>query len=89
MDSQPQAQMNRYTATFFTHFAAQASFRKLCGGRIKARMCPVPRSLSSSCGTCVRYEAEEPARELLHRDAEAVYLEGETGEYVLLWKNDS
>ena len=23
-------------------------------------MMPVPRTLSSSCGTCVQYEAEEP-----------------------------
>lgn len=80
--------MNRYTATFFTHFAAQASFKKLREGKMTARMCPVPRVLSSSCGTCVRYEAEEPARELLHRDTEAVYLESETGEYILLWKNE-
>lgn len=80
--------MNRYTATFFTHFAAQASFKKLCEGKMTARMCPVPRVLSSSCGTCVRYEAEEPAREFLHRDTEAVYLESETGEYILLWKNE-
>ena len=42
-------------ATFFNHFGA-IRFKKLCestGGR--ARLCPVPRSLSSSCGTCVRY----------------------------------
>ena len=43
-------------ATFFNHFGA-IRFKKICeaaGGR--AKLCPVPRSLSSSCGTCVRYD---------------------------------
>ena len=45
-------------ATFFSHFGA-VSFRKTCeGAGIQARLMPVPRSLSSSCGTCVRYEGE-------------------------------
>ena len=46
-------------ATFFSHFGA-VSFRKTCeGAGIQARLMPVPRSLSSSCGTCVRFEGEE------------------------------
>ena len=42
-------------ATFYSHFGA-ICFQKLCEAhRIPARLMPVPRTLSSSCGTCVRY----------------------------------
>ena len=36
-------------------------------------MMPVPRALSSSCGTCVRYTAADDCRDLLDRDWEALY----------------
>lgn len=43
-------------ATFFSHFGA-IRFKKLCDGAgYGAKIMPVPRTLSSSCGTCVRYE---------------------------------
>lgn len=50
--------MTTYIATFFCHFGAMR-FKKLCD-RLgwPARMMPVPRNLSSSCGTCVRYEGK-------------------------------
>ncbi len=45
-----------WIATFYSHFGA-IRFRKLCqGADWKAQVMPVPRDLSSSCGTCVRYE---------------------------------
>ena len=47
-------------ATFYSHFGA-IRFKKLCEGRgWPARVMPVPRDLSSSCGTCVRYEGGCP-----------------------------
>lgn len=49
-----------YIATFYSHFGA-VRFKKLCDSRqIAAKVMPVPRDLSSSCGTCVRYEGEDP-----------------------------
>ena len=43
-----------YIVTFFSHFGA-VRYKQLCGERgITCRMMPVPRDLSSSCGTCVR-----------------------------------
>ena len=39
----------------------------------KAGMMPVPRKLSSSCGTCVRYEAEDAMLEKMDVDVEGVY----------------
>ena len=45
-----------YVATFFSHFGA-IRYQKLCREQgIAAHTMPVPRSLSSSCGTCVRCE---------------------------------
>lgn len=47
-------------ATFYSHFGA-VRYRQLCKqAGIPARLTPVPRNLSSSCGTCVRYTAEQP-----------------------------
>lgn len=75
--------MTRYIATFHTHLAALRSSRSLTSAGIAAQMTPVPRKLSSSCGTCVRYEGETPALELLDADAEAVYEDAE-GKYTLI-----
>lgn len=48
-----------YIATFYSHFGA-IRYKKICeGAGLVAKTMPVPRNLSSSCGTCVRYEAEE------------------------------
>ena len=48
-------------ATFFSHFGA-IRFKRACDAQgFPASLMPVPRSLSSSCGTCVRYEGEMPA----------------------------
>lgn len=45
-------------ATFFSHFGA-IRFQKLCRAQgWPATVMPVPRDLSSSCGTCVRYEGD-------------------------------
>lgn len=75
--------MTRYIATFHTHLAALRSSRSLSGRGIAAQMTPVPRKLSSSCGTCVRYEAETPELTLLDRDTEAVYTD-DGGKYTLI-----
>lgn len=47
-------------ATFYSHFGA-IRFKKTCDSLgWAAQVMPVPRNLSSSCGTCVRYEGECP-----------------------------
>ena len=77
--------MERYLATFHTHLSAMLSCQALQGAGLAARMSPVPRALSSSCGTCVRYAADGDRRELLDRDLEALYAEDEAAGYRLLW----
>lgn len=52
--------MNDRIATCFSHFGA-IRFKKLCDAQgWPARLSPVPRDLSSSCGTCVIYRGELP-----------------------------
>ena len=49
-----------YIATFYSHFGA-IRFKKLCQQRgIPVKVMPVPRALSSSCGTCAEYEGDDP-----------------------------
>ena len=51
--------MKQYVATFFSHFGA-LRFQRLCTKLgYEAQLAPVPRSLSSSCGTCVLFRAPE------------------------------
>ena len=50
-----------YIATFHTHFAAVSFARELkATPEMKPQFMPVPRKLSSSCGTCVKFEAAAP-----------------------------
>lgn len=47
----------QYIATFFSHFGA-LRFERLCKDKgYAAQVRPVPRSLSSSCGSCVYFSA--------------------------------
>lgn len=47
-----------YIATFYSHFGS-IRFMRLCRAEgIPVQIMPVPRDLSSSCGTCARYESD-------------------------------
>lgn len=81
--------MSTYVATFYTHLSAQLSSKRLRGAGYEARMMPVPRALSSSCGTCVRYEGEGDRRDLLDADAEALYEVLPSGAYRMLWRDEA
>lgn len=73
----------QYVATFHTHLAALRSCNALKkGGITGARLAPVPRRLSSSCGTCALYEGEDPMLKCMDTDVEAVYRR--TGEAFVL-----
>lgn len=49
--------MMKYIATFYSHYGA-IQYRKNCEKmNLEAVIMPVPRDLSSSCGTCVRFES--------------------------------
>ena len=80
--------MKEYIATFHTHLSALLTSRALTGRGVQARMMPVPRKLSSSCGTCVRYLAGEPNLDAMDEDVEAVYEKIGREEYALLMNAD-
>ena len=81
----------RLVATFVSHFAAMR-FRGLCQkAGWKVELMPVPRSLSSSCGTCASYVpgtaeellpagAKEDERELVAREAD--------GGFDVVWRHE-
>ena len=52
-----------YIATFYAHFGAIRFQRELRKSGIRGTAMPVPRDLSSSCGTCVCFEGEYFPRE--------------------------
>jgi len=72
-----------FVATFHTHLSALMTSRALQKAGFSARMAPVPRQLSSSCGTCVFYTAPDLCRSCLDEDTERVYQVQNAG-YVLL-----
>ena len=76
--------MKEFIATFHTHLSALMTSRTLTDLGVQARMMPVPRKLSSSCGTCVRYLAEEPNLSAMDEDVEAVYEKISKDDYTLL-----
>lgn len=76
--------MREFIATFHTHLSALMTSRNLTALGIPARMMPVPRKLSSSCGTCVRYLAGGPQLSAMDEDLEAVYEKISREDYVLL-----
>ena len=73
-----------YIATFFSHFGAMHC-KKLCDrAGLPAKLMPVPRKLSSSCGTCVRVEAQDAEQIPRTEESEQIALEEENG-YRILW----
>lgn len=79
-----------YIATFYSHFGA-ICFQKLCEThRIPARLMPVPRTLSSSCGTCVRFEGEIPVPETgLPEETEQIVELLTDGSFRQIWRTDN
>lgn len=58
----------KYIVTFYSHFGA-IRFKKFCDTKnILAKVMPVPRNLSSSCGTCVKCDGELIASTEIHTD---------------------
>ena len=80
--------MKEYIATFHTHLSALMTSRSLTDLGIQARMMPVPRKLSSSCGTCVFYLADDANLSAMDEDVEAVYEKIGKDEYVLVMNSD-
>ena len=70
--------MNRYIATFHSHFGALSYCKALKKLGLAVKPMPVPRKVSSSCGTCVYYEHTQ-AIDLDDCELDSVYLESDDG----------
>ena len=81
--------MEEYVATFFSHFGAMA-FKKKCDQEgFAAKIMPVPRNLSSSCGTCVKFTGEaEKALYWKTEELEQLVRRGADGGYEPVWHGD-
>jgi hypothetical protein len=73
-------------STFFSHFGAMRCKKACDKAGISARMMPVPRMLSSSCGTCVRMEVDNTEDIPRSDETEQIALEQADG-YRIIWSN--
>ena len=78
-----------YIATFHSHFAAMQAAENFKAAGFKATLRPVPRKVSSSCGTCLSFDEEKAVNNsaLFGDEVEAVYLYDGKGAKTV-WKND-
>lgn len=77
-----------YVATFYSHFGAMAFKKKCDQAQFPARIMPVPRALSSSCGTCVRFCGDyESAAAWQADELEQIACQTPDGSWQTLWEN--
>lgn len=75
-----------YVATFFTHFDAICFSKELDVMGVDVKLMPVPRRLSSSCGTCVRFTYEGDPMPL-RRAAMEQLVEMKEQKFISVWDN--
>lgn len=81
------AGLRRYVATFFTHFDAICFAKELDVMGLEPKLMPVPRRLSSSCGTCVAFAYEGDPMPLRRAAMEQLTEETADKGYATLWDN--
>ena len=76
-----------FVATFYSHFGA-IRYKKMCQQQgVQAETMPVPRDLSSSCGTCVRGVGEPVMPEGVAKEEMEQLVEAlEQGGYRLIYR---
>lgn len=81
----------KYIATVYSHFAAIKLKKILENNNILVKLAPVPRSLSSSCGTCVFYSENIDLNiELIKNiDIDSIFEIVNENEYKLIYKKGS
>ena len=80
-----------YLVTFFTHFDAMSYQHSLNQLNIQGTLMPVPRKVSSSCGTCITFSTnnESPLEsEFVQMENYAELFQIIDESYILLHKNE-
>lgn len=80
--------MNFYIATFHTHLSAIRSQKRLMEAGIATQLSPVPRSLSASCGTCIRYQNTDPRLDCMDHDYEKIVRVIAVDQYEVEYENE-
>ena len=83
--------MSEFISSFPPPLPAIMADRQLKALGLRSTMLPVPRTLSSSCGTAVRYAADSAHIDALGEDAERAYRilpDGKKETYELLYENE-
>lgn len=78
--------MSGCVVTFHTHLSAIKTKKNFEKAGIGVSLAPVPRKLSSSCGTCMFFDSDLTDKNLLDEDFEAVYAV-EDDAFSLLFEN--
>ncbi len=76
-------------ATFHTHFGALSFHKKLKSLGDQPVMMPVPRTLSASCGTCVKFSLEFFPQTMAHEDLDRVYTVEPDGYHECFYNEES
>ena len=70
--------MSEYIATFFSHYDALTFYNFLKEKSVVAKLLPVPRKVSASCGTCVSFSSDTRI-DCAGHELEALYIENDGG----------
>lgn len=76
----------QYIATFFSHYAAVLFVRRLSEEGITGTLMPVPRRVSSSCGTGVQFRTDMALQSLAQEGVDKIFLQ-EGDAYRLAYEN--
>lgn len=75
-----------YVVTFFTNSGAIKFQRFLIKNNIEVKLMPVPRKVSSSCGTAAKIKFMGDLKDIIIEDIDSVYLI-ESNDFKLLYKH--
>lgn len=76
-----------YIYIFFSQSGAIMFKRKCEKLKIKCKLSPTPRSLSSSCGTCATVEYSENPEKLISEEVESIYEIEANNKYSMIFDN--
>ncbi|HKM07530.1 MAG TPA: DUF3343 domain-containing protein [Sphaerochaeta sp.] len=80
--------MNHFIATFYSQYGAVQFLKHARKNHIPCRLAPVPRVLSSSCGTCAHFSIEDWDTGFVMKDLETVYKATDAG-YEMVFQTDN
>ncbi|MBC7087990.1 MAG: DUF3343 domain-containing protein [Tissierellales bacterium] len=76
-----------YIAIFYTHYGAVKYSKFLKNKNIDNQIMPVPRSLSSSCGICVKFITNIDINTIVSNDIESIFILKD-GEFIKIYQDE-